>query len=276
MAPQTRTVDEVIARMASRAHGVVTHSELLAAGVTREEIRARRRRGSLLSAHRGVYRVGHAARSTEAEYLAAVRACGPAAVLSGRAAAYLLGLLKGRLPRPEITAPTERRVPGATTRRSRRLDPRETTIWRGVAVTSVARTLVELAAVLDSDALARACHEAGVLHRTTPADVDAVLARQPNAPGAGKLRSVLNGEVQVTLSGLERRFLALLRDEGLPVPVTNRIAGSRRVDCRWHEHSLTVELDSYRYHSSRHAWEQDRRREREAHTWRRLPPLHLR
>jgi very-short-patch-repair endonuclease len=45
----------------------------------------------------------------------------------------------------------------------------------------------------------------------------------------------------------------------------NRAASGRRVDCRWPDHRLTVELDSYRYHRSRHAWERDRRREREAH-----------
>ena len=69
---------------------------------------------------------------------------------------------------------------------------------------------------------------------------------------------------RVTLSTLERRFLARLKAAGLPLPETNRPAGGRRVDCRWPAHRLTVELDGYRYHRSRHAWEQDRRREREA------------
>ena len=50
----------------------------------------------------------------------------------------------------------------------------------------------------------------------------------------------------------------------LVLPETNRPAGGRRVDCRWPEQRLTVELDSYRYHHSRHSWEEDRRREREA------------
>ena len=59
-------------------------------------------------------------------------------------------------------------------------------------------------------------------------------------------------------------FIRVLREAGLPLPRTNKVASERRVDCRWPEHRLTVELDSYRYHSSRHAWEQDRRREREA------------
>src|SRR5207247_9082609 len=72
------------------------------------------------------------------------------------------------------------------------------------------------------------------------------------------------GDIHVTLSKLERRFLRLLKDEGLELPQTNKVAGGRRVDCRWPERRLTVELDSYRYHQSRHAWEQDRRREREA------------
>ena len=68
----------------------------------------------------------------------------------------------------------------------------------------------------------------------------------------------------MALSKLESRFLALLRSAKLPLPVTNRAAGGRRVDCRWPDLALTVELDGYRFHSSRHAWEQDRRREREA------------
>ena len=131
-------------------------------------------------------------------------------------------------------------------------------------MTTVARTLVDLAAVLSPDDLARACHEAGVRHGTTPADVEAVLARRRCAPGAGKLRSIMRGDVRVTLSKLERRFLARLREAGLALPQTNRPAGGRRVDCRWPELGLTVELDGYRYHHSRHAWEQDRRREREA------------
>jgi hypothetical protein len=123
---------------------------------------------------------------------------------------------------------------------------------------------VDLAAVLSVDDLARACHEAGVRYETTPRQVEAVPARRPNTKGAGKVREVLRGDVHVTLSKLERRFLERLREAGLPLPQTNRPAGGRRIDCRWPEHRLTVELDGYRYHNSRHAWELDRHREREA------------
>jgi very-short-patch-repair endonuclease len=220
--------------------------------------------GSLLRVHPGVYRVGHRAPSTEARYLAAVLAAGEGALLSGRAAAHLLEILKGTAPAPEVTARTQRRIGGVTTHRSRRLDPRDATVLKGIPVTTVPRTLVDIAADLSLDALARACHEAGVRYRTTPAQVEAVLARRPSNPGAKQLRRIIHGDVHVTLSKLEAHFLELLRNAGLPLPVTNRPAGGRRVDCRWPEHRLTVELDGYRFHNSRHSWELDRRREREA------------
>ncbi|MDX6718629.1 MAG: hypothetical protein QOJ63_883, partial [Solirubrobacteraceae bacterium] len=176
----------------------------------------------------------------------------------GPAAGHLLGILKGRAPAPQVLAPTERGVPGIATRRSRRIDPRERMTWRGVPVTSVARTLVDLAATFALDDLARACHEAGVQHGTTPRHVEEVLARHPGRPGAARLRAVLRGDTRITLSGLERRFLDVLSDAGLELPQTNRPTGGRRVDCRWPEHCLTIELDGYRYHHSRHAWELDR------------------
>jgi very-short-patch-repair endonuclease len=264
MDPQGRTVERKIGRIASKQHGVVAWAQLLRAGVSKEEIKGRVRTGALLRVHRGVYRVGHRAPSLEARYLAAVLACGPGALLSGVAAAFLLGLLKGRAPPPEVTAPTERRIEGVKTRRARRGEARDATTWQGIPVTTVPRTLVDLSSLLSFDDLARACHEAGIKHGTTPRQVEAVLARRPNSPGAKKLRRILHGDAHVTLSALERRFLKRLEAAGLPLPITNKPAGGRRVDCRWPEHRLTVELDSYRYHSSRHAWEQDRRREREA------------
>jgi hypothetical protein len=183
-------------------------------------------------------------------------------VLSGRAAAYLWGLIKGAVPGPEVTTRTERRIKGIRTRRARAAV--EATTCRRIPITTVPRTLVDLAAGLNADDLARACHEAGVRYGTTPRQVEAILAKRPRTKGARRLREVLRGDVRVTLSKLERRFLARLKEAGLPLPQTNKVASGRRVDCRWPEHRLTVELDGYRYHHSRFAWEQDRRREREA------------
>jgi very-short-patch-repair endonuclease len=264
MGPNSRTVDQKIAELGTSEHGIVSRRELLAAGVSDKQIRVRLRRGSLHPEYEGVYRVGHRAPSVEARYLAAVKACGDDAVLSGKAAAFLWGILKGKPPPPEVTAPTERRVRGLAPRR-RKLRRDDVTARRGIPVTTVAATIVDLAPDLDREQLARVCHEAGALHHTTPRQVEAVLATRYRPPGAPKLREVIHGDVHVLLSKVERRFIQLLRADQLPLPITNRVASGRRVDCRWPEHKLTVELDSYTYHSSRHAWEQDRRREREAY-----------
>jgi hypothetical protein len=255
----------VIARIAAGQHGVVTRAELLAAGVTKRQIEKRLASGALLPEYRGVYRVGHRAPSIEARYMAAVKAAGPGALLAGRAAAHLLGILKTPPPEPTVITPKPRRVQGLDTRVCRGLEARDGTIVNGIPVTTVPFTLVDLAAELSVGDLARSCHEAGIRYGTTPRQVDAVLERRRTAPGAKKLRKVLGGDERVTLSALERTFLRRLEEAGLPLPVTNRTASGRRVDCRWPEHGLTVELDSYRYHRSRHAWEQDRRREREAY-----------
>jgi hypothetical protein len=241
-----------------------TRRELLDAGLSAEGIKNRLRKGVLTPVHRGVYRVGHLAPSPEARYVAAVKACGNESLLTGRAAAYLWGIIKGAPPQPEVLTPNDRRVPGVIVHRARRTGLSGATTRGGIPVTSVAYTLVELASSLPEPALARACHEAGVKYRTTPNQVDVVLVRLPNARGRAKLRRVLRGEVPVTLSRLESRFLRLLEQAGLPPPITNRMAGGRRVDCRWPERRLTVELDSYRFHNSRRSWEQDRRRERAA------------
>jgi hypothetical protein len=265
MHQEVRTVDRIIGRIALRAHGVVSRAELLAAGVTVQEITERIRKGVLIPVYRGVYRVGHTARSVEADYMAAVKAAGTDALLSGLAAAHLWRLTKGESPPPEITASREKRIPGIVTHHCRQLSHVDRTRWRGIPITRVPRTIVDIAARLDEDELARVCHEAVVKYGTTPRRIEAVLNRKPNAPGARKLRRVIHGDVRVTLSRLESRFLERLREEGLPLPVTNRPAGGRYVDCRWPDYSLTVELDSYRFHNSRHSWKRDRQREREAY-----------
>ncbi len=163
-----------------------------------------------------------------------------------------------------MTALTERRIVGIATHRVRRLDPLDVAVYRAIPITTLPRTVVDLAATLSLDVLARACHEAEVRHGTTATMVQASMARRPNSRGIAKLREIFDGDHRITLSKLEREFLGILRRAGLPLPQTNRPAGGRYVDCRWPGRRLTVELDSYRFHHTRHAWEIDRRREREA------------
>jgi hypothetical protein len=261
--PLGRTVEQVLAAIARGQHGLVTRAQMQAAQITRGEIRWRVQIGLLIEVYPGVYRVGHDAPCLEADYLAAVLACGDRALLCGRPAAFYVGLIKGAAPPPEVMTPGERRVEGLVTHRCRTIAPPWTR--NGIPLTSVPRILVDLSPLLPIDDLARACHEAGVRYRTTPRHVRVVLERYGRLPGTAKLRDVILGDAPVVLSKLEKGFLTLLRAEGFPLPQTNKVASGRRVDCRWPAHHLTVELDSYRFHNSRYAWDQDRRREREAY-----------
>ena len=218
MGVRSTTVEEICSALARRSHGIVARAELFAAGLTRREIESRRERGYLIVEFPGVYRVGHRAPRVKARYMAAVKACGEGATLSGPAAAWLYGLITGPAPPPHVTAPRKRRVEGVVTCRSQHV---ETVSHRGIPITTVARTLVDLAGPLSLTALGRACHEAGVKYRTTP-------------------------------GALERRFLALLAANDLPPPdEVNKPAGTFRVDARWHDPPLTVELDSYRHEDPR-------------------------
>lgn len=256
MRGKSTTVERKVAAIARRQHGNVTRRQLLDADISARQIERMLDSGYLIPVHRGVYRVGHQAPSVLADYMAAVLACGKGAVISGRAAGHLHSLLRSSAPPPEITAPGKRTVDGLATKRGRP----PATKAHGIPVTTIARTIVDMAATLSEDDLARACHEAGVKYRTTPRQVEAVMSH--NARGGAALRRILRGDTRVTLSKLEKRFLQLLEMHNLPLPRTNKQVGSKRVDCRWP--GLTVELDSYTFHNSRHAWEQDRRREREA------------
>jgi hypothetical protein len=261
--PAGRTIEQTLASIARGQHGLVTYAQMRTAEITRAEIRYRVRIGSLIEVHRGVYRVGHDAPSLEADYLGAVLACGHRALLCGPPAAFYARLIRGAAPAPEVMTPGDRRVAGLVTHRCREIAP--PWVVNGIPLTSVPRILIDLSPQVPIDDLARASHEAGVRYRTKPRHVRAMLARYPRLPGVGKLRDVIFGEAPVVLSQLERRFLQVLRAHGFPAAETNRVASGRRVDCRWPLHHLTVELDSYRFHNSRYAWDQDRRREREAY-----------
>jgi hypothetical protein len=243
---------------------LVTRPELLDAGFSRGQIAWRVRSGLLIPEHAGVYRVGHRAPNLECSYLAAVLACGEGALLSGRAASYIYGLIKGEAPPPEVTTPRDRKLRGVITHRSRGTDRRDVRTYRGIPITTVPRTVVDMAAYSNAEQLALIFHEARIRFGVRPEHVEAVLARRRTAPGAAKLRRVIRGDERVLLSELERAFIALLRRHDLPLPETNIPRDAHWVDCYWPEHKLTVELDTYRYHSTRHAWEKDQRRERKA------------
>lgn len=250
------------AAIARRQHGVVTRAQLLAlAGTTTLDRWVGR--GLLHPEHPGVYRFGHRAPSTEARYLAAVLAAGEQAALCRFAAAHLYESFGRRAPAPEVTGRVDLRLRGVLTRRLAPLGPGEVHVVEGIRVTSPARTIVDLAGAAALDVLAEISHHLRVRHGIGGAEVAAVVERRGRVNGAARLRALYEGDAEILLSRLEKRFARLLRKAGLPRPLTNRRTGSFYVDCRWP--GFTVELLGFRFHSSRHAWTRDAQRQREAY-----------
>lgn len=266
LVPYIRGVSATLAKIADQHYGRVTRAELVAAGVDGKRIDRWLADGRLRRVHIGVYAVGHVAPSLRGDYMGAVLAAGDGAVLSHAALGYMLRILRRRPPRPEVTVPTtaHRIRPGIVIHRVRRLHRLDTDTWHGIPGTTVPRLLLDLAPRLTARDLSRACHEAWIHHGTRPLGVEACIARNPRKPGAGKLRRAMGADV--TLSTLEDGFLDLLTRNRLPLPRTNVDHHGDKVDCHWPKHDLTIELVSYRYHASRHAFEQDvARRRRSSH-----------
>ena len=256
-------VETSIARIASRQHGLITTGQLYATGVTPQSIARRVAKGSLIRVHRGVYRVGHTAPNTQADYLAAVLACGHQTYLAGEACAYNYRVGVGRPPTPEVVARSDKTHRGIITRRAK-LHPQDTTTYRGIPSLTIPALMVDLAQRLDPETLGRISQRADAFFHPSVDAVAAAARRRGPFTGIAKLRDLYVGDAPILLSELERLFHAFLVADALPLPQTNRREAEGFVDCRWPQHRLTVELDSYRFHRSRTAWEAGYERRRAA------------
>lgn len=266
--------DAALIALAGR-HGVVTTAQLIAAGFSRSAITRRVQAGVLRRVHRGVYAIGPI-EAPAARYAAALLACGPAATLSHHTAASLHDLPAHPQRAIDVTAATRHDHPGIRLHRSP-IPRGERTHRHGVAVTTVARTLLDLAAELDARALNRLVEEAEL--RGHAGAIDGILGRRPRHRGARRLHGARHAEPRLTRSEAEARLLDLIRAARLPLPRTNVRVGRHEVDALWADRRLVVEVDGYRFHASRAAFERDRRRDAELQaaghrvvrvTWRQL------
>jgi very-short-patch-repair endonuclease len=268
-------VDRVIADLADRRHGVVTRRDLLEAGVTSRAIRHRVSRQRLHVVHRGVYAYGRKALTTDGRRIAAVLAAGDSAVLSHRSAAALWELRpSGTL---ELTSAGDLRLRPGIRVHHLPLPADEVTCVRAIPVTTVPRTLFDLAAVLPRAQVERAMNEAEVRRLTDHLCLADLVNRHRGRKGIAMIRAILetlNAGAQVTRSELEMRFLTFLRKTGLPRPEVNAslfVAGRWiECDCVWRDRRVIVELDGRASHDTAAAFERDRARDRtlQARGWR--------
>jgi hypothetical protein len=265
MRPQRRPGDRGIAALAARQHGVVAHRQLMRLGLSRSAIQHRLRAGRLHRVHRGIYAVGHARVSVHGRSMAAVLACGTGAVLSHRSAASHWGLRPSARPVSDVTAPGRSRRPrrGIALHLVRDLDPRDRDTEDGIPVTTVARTLLDLAEVVRLPDLERAVEAAERLRLFDLRAVEDTMARNRGRRGLRPLHQALEAyrPLPDTRLELERRFLDLCREVGLPPPSVNVMLAGLEVDFAWQDARLVVEMDSRTYHMTRAAFERDRIRD---------------
>lgn len=257
--PEPPSAGHAIAGVAAAQHGVIGRAQLLALGVSRAAIETLVRRGVLHRVHVGVYAVGHPRLTRNGRLMAAVLACGEGSVLSHRSAAALWGLRSEAPVRVDVTRPAAggRERPGIAIHRTRRLAEHERTTKDAIPVTTVARTLLDLAGAASVEGAVARAERAGLL------DVGAVhraVAENPRRRGARRLLAAIDSPTP-TRSELEEAFLALVRRASLPEPRVNARVAGLEVDFWRPFHRLVVETDGYAYHRSRAAQERDRERE---------------
>lgn len=258
-------MDSLIARLADRQHGVVGHGQLVALGLSGPGIHRRIRAGRLHPVYRGVYAVGHSRIGRRGWWMAATLAAGEGAVLSHHSAAALWGLRRPR-ERIHVTVPTRagrRRRKGLTIHRTSWLPEVDVTTSENIPVTSLPRTLIDIAEMIDRRALERTLDEAEYLRLYNDRRVAAAMAAHSGRVGARRLAKTIAEHVvgsTRTNEGLEEDFLLLCRANGIPDPVVHARVGPYEVDFLWPEQRVIVETDDAS-HRRTSTYESDRDRD---------------
>jgi len=251
--------------VARRQWGVVTRQQLTAIGLSANGVAGWIRTKRIVRVHRGVYAYGHDRLTIEGRWLAAVLTCGPGARLSHRSGAALWEIRQSGGGLIDVTVPSRAgRISrtGIRVHRSGRLSADEVTERHGIPVTAVARTLLDLADVLDTQALRRAVTEAEYRNLYDHASLIAVVERNPGRRTKKLLSAATEGRLHRTRSPLEDRFLRFKDRYGVEEPESNVWIEGYEVDLLWRTVGLAVELDGLDAHATRAAVRRDREKDR--------------
>ena len=265
------SLDAQIAAVAARQGGVVTLRQLEGCGFERGAIEHRVATQRLQRLWRGVYAFGHQELTREGRLVAAVFACGRGAALSHLTAAVEWEMLMHEGEELDVTVPKRS---GRTCRLGirlhcvRRLHPHDVTELRGIPITTPARTLVDLNAVVGDRLVERAFEQAQIRGLLSPGALESAIERS-NGRRTRTLRFLVARERRlstITRSELEERFLALVRRGGLPEPEVNGRLAGYEVDFVWRNRRRVIEVDGYAFHRTRQATTRDRRKDDDLET----------
>ena len=254
-----------LAELATRQHGVVSTRQLARLGYGRNSVAKAAKVGRLHRVHRGVYVVGYRRLSWHGRCMAAVLASYPS-VASYWSAAWLWGLLQSRPGTLHVTCPGPRRAKRSFEAHQVDLPAVDRGVRDGIPVTSLARTILDLAADSRPKTVARFIERADDGKVFDLREMRALLDRSKGHRGWSTVRAALDAyrpERKFTRSGLERRFLELVREAGLPEPAMNCFVAGHELDAYWEAERFAVELDVYETHGSRLDFEDNRVRDDE-------------
>ena len=268
-----RGVEWEIGRVAVSQNGVVTLEQLEDLGLSRSAILQREEVGRLHRIHQRVYCLTPRVMTERGRFMAAVLACGPGAVLSHRSAAYLWGLVDSWEEPIDVTAPNRRgRSPeGVAAHRDGSLQSIDKAEIYGIPCTSVARTLLDFAAVAPEWEVRKVVAQAEILRILDKPKLRALLKRSRRRRGVARLRLILDTihpQTKRTRSELERLFLEMCAKRSVPEPEVNvwldAPNGKRyQADFLWRDSRLIVEADSRRFHDTDSSFVSERKRQQQ-------------
>jgi hypothetical protein len=258
-----RGATAAIRQLAEKQHGVIAHRQVLELGGGSGLALRRREGGLLIEIHRGVYALGHGHLTREGKWMAAVLASGPGAVLSHFSGGHLWNICGSRgavevLRRAGGVRDDGHR--GVWLHQTRRLEPFEVTVERGIPVATIERVLLDLAARTDARRLERIFVQAYKTGRISWSRLERLLNCGRGRKGIANLRRIaeeVGPEVLETRSVTEIDFLALCRDAGLLTPSVNVLVEGHLVDFLWPAQKVVVETDSWSHHHDRPTFERD-------------------
>jgi very-short-patch-repair endonuclease len=257
-------LDGRLAAVAALQYGLVTRRQLDDLGLGASAISERIRNGRLHRVDRGVYAGGHSVLRLEAYWLAATLACGRGAALSHASAAALWEVRATSSPKVDVTVPSQagvRQRRGIRVHRSSTLAGEDVTVHQGIPVTTVDRTLIDLADSLPTQPLKRTVHEAEYRGLLDVRALERAVERTPGRRGTTVL-ALATGPPELTRSELEDKFLEICRTHALPSPKVGARVNGYEIDFLWPTEKIVVETDGIEAHRTRRAMERDRERDR--------------
>jgi hypothetical protein len=257
----SQAIDGAIAAVAAKQNGNITREQLLALGLRSGGIAWRVKIGRLHRVYRGVYAVGSPPITAEDWASAAVLACGSGSALSHTSAMVLWGYWRHWESPPEVTVVGDRRTKDIRVHRSTTLRRRDVTWQSRVRVTTPARTALDMSPRLNDRSLKRVVNNMLNSLWSNEDQFTETLARHPRAPGAARIAKLLGLPGTPTRSGWEDEFPEFCERYKLPAPVMGAPIGPYIVDALFVAERVIVELDSWRYHKGKPAFETDRERD---------------